>query len=110
MKMETLEAKTKLGMDWVSENQKEVLREKILKKLNEDTILASTLHNIIKILINCVSEDANRKQNDYALAAAVCKHWGYPTNWEQEFEEYYKKNEPSANEAKRKVEEFLRSY
>jgi hypothetical protein len=96
----------KLGLEYVTEEQKGILNKRWDPKFN------STIHDVLTTIIQC-SVEGQEKEKDYNLALAMCTFYGYPVNAIQVqnpyFENYCKKTTIPMKEAMKKVRQFLGS-
>lgn len=101
-------AAEKTGVDWVDEEDKKVLKEGFSRTWTRDISLSKALYNALETIVKCIPV-SNDKSLDYQIAAALCKHYGYLVNGDLplEFKEYYSKNEPSKEDAERRLKGYL---
>jgi|GEM_PF-5821802 len=109
VRSETLEERTKTAAEYVSAENKRLLRANFDRERDYDSPLNSVLYDVLYMLINS-SADPVQKKSNYDLALAVCRHFEYPLNVfdsSNGFRDYYRAHMCTAEQAAEKVRKFL---
>jgi hypothetical protein len=88
----------------IGDKEMDVLRRNIDRKSSNNIELSQTLFSILQHLAKRIPLQGEGKDEDHALAAAICVHWRYPYTMcyatTPEFVAYYEKHAPPEEEAK----------